>query len=429
MPLRISDPIPVHIPTMTPAISHWGVYAIPRLWREPTGELVVRFNGEEDSSDIDNMQRAPNLYFISTDDGLHWKPCPDGDSRYDISVLTGIDPPFRRLRDGSTVYLKSRQGLPPIKGVTPLKEFVTPCGDAVVHAYRWGDIPAACKGIDFCRIDADGHTTTVDAVMDFPERELLINAKALSGGEYVPVDEYVQPFVFKLPYFSAIRELPDGTLAALCCGQHPDVADHFYSEVYLITSDDGGKVWKKRAVVAGGITPLPYGFGGDGAEVSLAVDSSGDLYCVMRMDLSSDPRRDPHPWDTMLCISRDGGYTWSAPRAIADSSVTPHIIALAGDVLALIYGRPGVHVRISCDRGETWSKPYSLIGKTLSEERLAGRNDFDSKYGAPASYCNTFWEPLDEHSFLVLCNSLTHPDENGVPTKAAFVRKISFIPT
>jgi len=73
MNIQISAPKLVFAPEMTKEISHWGVYAIPRMWREPNGELVVRFNGEEDSSDIDRMNRAPNLYFVSQDNGNTWK--------------------------------------------------------------------------------------------------------------------------------------------------------------------------------------------------------------------------------------------------------------------------------------------------------------------------------------------------------------------
>ena len=143
------------------------------------------------------------------------------------------------------------------------------------------------------------------------------------------------------------------------------------------------------------------------------------------MDVSSDPRIDPHETGTALCISRDGGYTWCTPRIVTDSSVTPHIVAMKNDVLVLIYGRPGVHVRYSTDRGESWSEPYSLIGKTLAEERRAGRSDYDSKYGSPDSYCNAFYEPLSDGSILVLYNDLTYPDKDGCPTRAALVRKIS----
>ena len=39
----------------------WGVYAIPRMWRNIDGRLIIRFNGEIDCGDTDNMQVVPNL--------------------------------------------------------------------------------------------------------------------------------------------------------------------------------------------------------------------------------------------------------------------------------------------------------------------------------------------------------------------------------
>ena len=54
MKLKINDPILVHAPEMNEAISHWGVYAIPRMWREPSGELVAHYSGGKDSSRFDN---------------------------------------------------------------------------------------------------------------------------------------------------------------------------------------------------------------------------------------------------------------------------------------------------------------------------------------------------------------------------------------
>ena len=148
------------------------------------------------------------------------------------------------------------------------------------------------------------------------------------------------------------------------------------------------------------------------------------MYCVMRMDMSSDPRYDKENiTDTMLCISRDGGYTWSAPRSVADSSVTPHIVCL-DNTLVLVYGRPGVHVKYSEDGGKSFSEPIPIIGKTLEEERADGRSDYESKYKHSVSYSNTFWERISEDEMILLYNDLRYPDECGVSTKAAFVRKI-----
>ena len=421
MKLTIGDPVLVYAPEMNEAISHWGVYAIPRMWREPTGELVVRFNGEEDSSDFENLHRAPNLYFTSRDDGETWELCENGEELYSISVLTGIDPPYRKLNGGDTVYAKSVWGLPPIKNVPFRKEFFSTNKAEILHTYRYGDIPKECRRVLFGRIKgSDGSREEFEAHIDFPEREIYVVSEADSGGAYVKVDEYVQPSVFRLPYFSAVCELKDGELAAVCCGQNPNVPERYCSEVYLITSSDGGHTWKKRSTVAGGYTELPFGYSADGNEVSLAIDKSGDLYCVMRMDGSITK---PHPADMLFCISKDSGHTWSPPRPIADSSVTPHIIAL-GDALLTVYGRPGVHVKYSEDKGETWSRSYSIIGKTLDEERAEGRGYGTCKYYEPYSYANTFWERISDDEIILLYNDLRYPDKNGVPTKAAFVRRI-----
>ena len=69
MKIKLSDPILVYAPKVTEENSRWGVYAIPRMWREPNGDLVIRFNGEADSADTENMFCAPNLYFVSKDNG------------------------------------------------------------------------------------------------------------------------------------------------------------------------------------------------------------------------------------------------------------------------------------------------------------------------------------------------------------------------
>ena len=61
MKLTISEPILVHAPEMNEAISHWGVYAIPRMWREPSGELVVHFNDLFKS----NFDTTPNRYLTA----------------------------------------------------------------------------------------------------------------------------------------------------------------------------------------------------------------------------------------------------------------------------------------------------------------------------------------------------------------------------
>ena len=425
--MKISEPILVYAPEMNEKVARWGAYAIPRMWRDKNGELVIRINGEADSADTNSMFCLPNLYFVSYDNGENWVMEPDGEKIYDISVLTGIDSPYLSLDNGEKLFLQYKKNCAEIKNIASQKEIEHPCGEAIMYSYRYGDIPSACKGISIGKIDKNGNTKLTEMDFDFPDREILVNAKAKTEmGEYAAVPQYIQPHIFKLPYMSSLKQLSDGTLVALCTGQNPNVHDRFSSEVYLVASTDGGNTFTKRALVAGGNHDQPYGYGGDGGEVSLAVDSRDGLYAVMRMDMSIHPDYDQEKvWGTYFSASFDGGYTWSEPKEIADSSVTPHILTLKEDILLLIYGRPGVHCKISRDRGQTWSESYSIIGKTLAQERADGRRDADSKYFDSCSYSNSFVQKISEDTVIVCYNDLRYPDKHGIPTKAVFVRTIT----
>ena len=67
--VTIGDKNLVYSPPVTPATKMWGVYSIPRMWRIPSGRLVIRFNGEQDCSDPSMMNAAPHLHFVSDDNG------------------------------------------------------------------------------------------------------------------------------------------------------------------------------------------------------------------------------------------------------------------------------------------------------------------------------------------------------------------------
>ena len=141
--------------------------------------------------------------------------------------------------------------------------------------------------------------------------------------------------------------------------------------------------------------------------------------------MSVNPLYDNSPWDTMLAISHDNGYTWEKPVSVADSSVTPHIEALKDGIVFLAYGRPGVHCKISCDNGKTWSNPYPIIGKSLEQERAEGRSDLESKYYDTCSYSNLFVEKISDDSVLVLYTDLKYDPGDGLHHKAGLVRKIT----
>ena len=415
----------VYSPPVTPATKLWGVYSIPRMWRIPSGRLVIRFNGEQDCSDPAMMNMAPHLHFISDDNGATWQFDPDGEMTYDKAVLQSNAPPYLRLSDGSFIAIRSKRNRKPIENVPCSKEFLFPNLGCYHKAYPESSIPDECKGMELLTYSsADSQPEVSPVSLAFPEWEVVVESKAYSQKGYFDIPNIVKPY-WRNVYISALTELPDGTIGALVCGQNPAVSDRYCSSIYFVVSEDGGKNWNKRATAAAGIDEVPYGYGGDGPELSLALTKDGTLICAMRMDVSVSPQIATPICDCHVTVSKDLGHTWCKPFPVADSSVTPQLITLDDDIVVLFYGRPGVHFKYSEDGGKTWSKSYSLIGKTLEEERAAGKSDFDSKYGDTVSYSNIFVERLNNDSALVLYNDLKYDEGDGVHHKAAFVRKIT----
>ncbi len=108
-----------------------------------------------------------------------------------------------------------------------------------------------------------------------------------------------------------------------------------------------------------------------GGEQSLQRMPSRDLLCVMRIRMAGNTLR-TRPLTKVthsLAAARfsDNGYTWSRPEAIAPFGVTPHLRTLDNGTVAVVYGRPSVHVRVSADSGKTWSEAFPLVGPTESQ--------------------------------------------------------------
>ena len=418
-----SEEFLVYSPPVNEATKKWGVYSIPRMWREPDGTLIVRFNGEMDCGDADNNQAAENLYFESRDNGRSWKKIPDGNEKFDIGILNGVDSPYIKVGN-SFIAFREMKDRALIENTPAQKQFTMPNEDEIVKAYRYGDILDIAKGFEMLKI-TDRKTDIIPVALNFPEREVLVITKGKCDGEYSDVCERLKQIVWKNPYFASVVTLPDGTLGAISCGQNPDVYDHYSGAAYFIVSEDGGITWTKRSDAAVG-TDYEFGYTGDGHENSLAVTANGTLVLAMRMDMSINPDLGSAVWDTMVTISKDNGYTWSKPCPVADSSVTPHIIALENGITVLVYGRPGVHMKYSTDDGESWSDSIPIIGNTLEECRAMGIKDSDSKYFDTISYSNTFIEKTSANSFLVLYNNMKYDDGDGQNHKAAFVKEIAF---
>lgn len=396
----------------------WGVYCLPRMWRKPDGELTIRINGEQDCPDKKTASKADTLYFCSSDKGKTWRQTGE---KQNFSYITGISAPVLSLKNGKKIAFKNVEGLKPIVGIREVCRFEMPNKEGIYKAYRYGDIPKDAKGLKMVEFDSFGNIVWSDCVdMGFPEREVFVVAYPNVNGKYIKRDEYLLPMPWSSPYMSSLTEYDEKTLLALTTGQNPLVNDRYCPDVYVMESTDKGKTWRKRGTVANGFY-MPNGYSGDGTEVSMCKTCDGTLICVMRMEMSVT---ELHLCDTMMARSFDGGFTWLEPVSVAESSVTPHIVALKNGIVVLIYGRPGVHFKYSLDNGKTFSESTAIIGETLSEKRARGISDAVSKYGDMDSYSNTFVEVVGDDSLLVVYNDMKYDTGDGKNHKATMVAEI-----
>ena len=422
MKLKLVKHILIHSPEVNENTKKWGVYCIPRMWRDINGKLVVRFNGEEDTSFLDTINRAPNLFFTSDDNGETWEADPNGAEKYDIRILSGWDAPFLKCSDGKIRAIRALTDKKAIKDVPLIKKFPNPTHGLGMGVYRQGDLSNEFFGCELLTYENENAEPTVTPInINFPEREIIVDTTANNGEAEVPIDSYVKPHIFAMPYVNSIFELEEGILGGLAYGQCPKVSEHFCLEAYLLESRDGGENWQMRSVITPEAEKYPYGLVGDGGEMSITRAANGDLLCVTRTDLSCDHQAQGISCGMKLFVSKDNGYTWSNQREIADSSVTPHIKTLKNGMLIAGYGRPGVHIIYSLDNGETWSEPISIIGRTLSEEMAAGSDYMTCKYWDTPSYSNLFMEVLEDDTVLVLYNNQKYKDSDGLNHKAAFI--------
>ena len=169
--------------------------------------------------------------------------------------------------------------------------------------------------------------------------------------------------------------------------------DWFRYPILLHTSTDGGRTWTYVGVVAHDEKHrVEPGATDVFTEPSLAVYPDGEWVCVMRTG-SFKP--------LYLVRSLDAGATWSEPVKLPIRGITPHLVPLAGDVLALGTGRPDCTVHFSLDRGRTWPLSQTLFNSTGS---------------VPDTYANSTSNiqltVIDDHTLLYVHDASRY-DANG----------------
>lgn len=139
-----------------------------------------------------------------------------------------------------------------------------------------------------------------------------------------------------------VIELPDGIWFTTLYGRF--VGDEHYSLLGMVSHDDGGD-WSFRAQLATG-KDIPNTSEGP-SESTTVLFPNETLVCIYRV--GSGASQDYHH-----SVSSDGGYHWTAPRALTGiGSVKPQGLRLTDGTLLLTGGRPGLTLWESRD-DQTW---------------------------------------------------------------------------
>jgi len=372
MSIKLSSPVTAAIAPDLHDVQRWGVFQFPNIWRgEEDNRLYLRVNMGEDTYGTIGFQNA-GMFFVSDDDGESWQSISETET--DQTPETICFPDGERVRFGRKRWIyhqrlfccdDERYHLINEMELDSIGSWLSPNLYGRFSCYRYMDIPLSIREFAISRQQADENIWHEEkGVLDFPE--LLI---PVASGSRLGLNEEWTELETKIWVFSpqGVVLQKNGDLVCVVHSQKPGITDRSFDAVYCVASSDRGRTWSLKGTIADNTEISKWGYGvarglGDG-EHSLITTDDGTLLCAMRTDLSGkDGCR-----ATLLSRSTDAGATWSEPIVVASSSVTPHLIAFDKKNIALVHGRPGVHIKLSCDNGLTWPESTTVIGPTNQE--------------------------------------------------------------
>ena len=405
-----------------PAGRWWGFFQFPDLWRGNDGVLYLAVNVGADS---EAGRHEPTQFFRSDDGGRSWQPTP--------FAATDQSPEIVALPDGRQVAFGRKRRIYHFSELSPdapkddidmdalgVRPLSVPYRDGYrvneYLVYRYGDIPEEQRTFPLAVRSGPGAPwQPLHGSIECSDMLVLVLIRAMWWDDAGKPEWIERPRRLKPPMPRGVLVLPDGTLLWALASQHPRVA-RLYGMVSCLASSDGGQTWKRRGTIADA-RDLSWGFT---EEHALAQMPDGGLLCVVRTKAGNEAR-DTHY--LAAARSSDQGRTWTTLPPLAEFSVTPHLLTLENGMVAVVYGRPGAHVKASADSGRTWSEAAAVVGpseKALLAKPLdqwwAIRHDF--------SCSNTSVVVTGPDRFLVAYSDFQYRDAAGRRCKAICVREV-----
>lgn len=423
----LKEPVIVMTGPPQPADTYdWGFYQFPDMWQGCNGELYVAVNVGADSR---AGRHEPTIFLVSRDHAETWSAIP-----YSHIDMT---PDIVGLPDGTQIMFGDTRRLPAFtilseeetRKKTSAKELgLVPVSGPVLNGYkaneymiyRYTDIPERLRKFRVrVRSAPKKPWEEYQGIIHMPDMLLAALSRAGWWDDNHKFKWEEQHHTIRMPVpTDNITVLPDNTLLWTHASQHPDVTDKCYYRVACLASTDYGRTWHLRGFIADDTDLTTYGYGSE--EQSLARMPDGDLMCVMRTKMSNNAS-DPHY--LAAARSKDNGFTWTKPEPLTEFSVTPHLFTQDNKTVVLVYGRPGVHARVSSDSGRTWSRSVSLIGPS-EEDLLAKPLEEWWKLRHVYSCSNTTVVVTGPDRFLVAYSDFQHTGKDGRPCKAIKVREV-----
>ena len=412
----------------------WGPYQFPRAFVLDDGRIVVSVHVSKDAF---TNYADPYRWFVSADGGLTWTETDASIAdRCGVKLANGdiVSFPLENsqvLKGYSFTFFDKR--LPDGKWRAPAtgKRFPVPDGargdlfGGIAYAYLAERMPEEFRKAEWAvkrLVSGEDRARDERARLDWP---MLTRVVHTHGGFRDPVLKAIAP--------KGDPKLgPDGALWISCfSGEgHVDPSTGQYSPYYsaeIFRSEDGGRLFVRRGHMgypADGVR-YPYASGGF-SDSDFAFMPDGSMVWVMRSNWYGTTGEEQSPM--YITRSVDQGRTWSAPERFSDLGTFPRFVQLQNGATAVMYGRPGLFIRVCEDRsGVRWSEPLELL-TAGDRSRLANRpkaepsfHDWDGECG------NGAFVPVGDDMALAVYGDFYCPDEQGVKRKTILCRRVRIV--